>query len=221
VAGDARGPTLVRRKRGCPPGRADGDAARERHRPLVQVLAAEPDVLVRVTVLEDADAREARVGVLDSDHGVGALRERRAGHDPRCLAGPERDGRECARGDRLEHRQLDRGRVARPEDVRPANGVAVHRRVGPVRERDRRDHVVRQHATERVAQRHRLLLERSHPRDDPRDRLGHREHQGAPSVAPARNAARVSCTRSTSRFGTTWLFASIEKSSRRPSAVVT
>ena len=117
--------------------RRDRDPAGQRDRTLVQVLAAQPPVLAGVAILHDAYALEPGVGVFHAHHRVGALGERGTGHDARGLAGSEHTRGERPRGDRLDHRQRDRRRCARAEYVRPAHRVAVHRGVGPVRQRDR------------------------------------------------------------------------------------
>ena len=206
--------------------RGDRDPARQRDRSLMQILAAEAGVLARVAVLHDAYALNTGVGVLHAHDRIRALGKWRARHDARGLARSEYACGERARSDRFEHRQLDRMRLARAEHIICAHGVPVHRRVGPVRECDRRDDVAREDSAERVAQRDRFVRERRDVLENACDRFGDREHQGAPSDAPAsvaraRKTTSASCTRSTSRLATTWLLERIEKSTRRPSADVT
>ena len=73
------------------------------------------------------------------------MRDRRPGHDPRRLPGPDRDRRRLARGDLFDDRQL---RLASAEVGCPQR-VAVHHRLVERRHVEIADDVLRQHQAQR------------------------------------------------------------------------
>ena len=91
------------------------------------VGAAAPDVLPGVDGHEDGDvAGAAAVGLLDHDHGVGAVGHRRPGGDLRALARLEGAGGDVAGVHRLDAVEPPRVRPARPEGALGHHRVAVH-----------------------------------------------------------------------------------------------
>ena len=102
-----------------------------RRSPGADVLAGAADVGAVGGLDDDLRPRRSpRVGVLDADHGVGAVGHHRAGRDRDRLAGGELAARPGARpATRPTIRRLTGDASAAPAEVRRAHRVAVHRRV--------------------------------------------------------------------------------------------
>jgi hypothetical protein len=91
---------------------------------------------------------------LGGRHGVGALGQRRARHDARRLARPDR-AREDPAGQHLaDHAERERVVVRGAEGVAAADGIAVHRGAREARHVHGGAHVRREHAPDAVEQRH-------------------------------------------------------------------
>lgn len=66
--------------------------------------------------------------ILHPDHGVRAVRKRRAGHDPRGLSRADPFCGHIPRGDLFDHLQPDGILLPGPFGIPRAEGIAVHRR---------------------------------------------------------------------------------------------
>jgi hypothetical protein len=77
-------------------------------RPVLVVLTTRSDVLLHVASVPDDHSLEAAIGILDSDHGIRAFRNRRPGHDPHGFTGAECPAGEPAGGDGFRHGKHDR-----------------------------------------------------------------------------------------------------------------
>jgi hypothetical protein len=204
--------------------RAEPGTGRDGARALGDVLAARAHVascaecvVAHVAVVVHVHDRTVHHHVLDAHHGVGAGGHRGAGGDAHRLSRGEHAAPCAAGGHRAGEAQRDGGVGARAANVRRPHRDAVHSRVVPRRERDRRHDVGRQHAPERVAQRDPLGLQGDRAVEHRLDRLGDAEPQprtdrsahcppAAARVVPKRSAAMraasASATRSTWRVGT-------------------
>ena len=146
-------------------GRAQAPPGRYCRAAAAQVLAAQAAVVAGAQRAgRDADAAAFQPAQLLRHHGVEARRHHRAGHDAHAVAGRGRHRRHIAGmhgGGHPQHRLGAVGQRAAGE------GIAVHRRVVMGWHVDRRDHVLGQHAAERLAQRQRLAaVDRADRRGD-------------------------------------------------------
>src|SRR5205809_366887 len=125
-------------------------AGGQHDRALANVLATAPDVLFRVARIADRDMGLGRLrGVFLTDHGVGALREGRAGEDAGRLRLTNRLAGKLAGGDGLDDGEVGLGLL----EIRTAYRIAVHRGVVPGRQIDRTRDVFGENCVERLAQR--------------------------------------------------------------------
>ncbi len=131
-------------------------------RAFAHVLAGRPDVVARLDCGEDVYVLILRVhlGVLDLDDGIGARRERRAGHDANRRAGRHLLPWLVA-GRQLADDAQTCGRVRTcARGIGGPQRVAVHRRVGVWWNVDVGVDVLGQHAARRLQDRHLLRLQR-------------------------------------------------------------
>src|SRR6266545_1774317 len=140
--------------------RTEDRAGGQHDRALANVLATAPDVLLRVARVADRDSphppgplsvpeRGSFIRILLTDHGVGALRERRAGEDTGRLRLTNRLARKLAGGDGLDDGEVGLGLL----EVRTAYRIAIHRGVVPGWQIDRTRNVFGENCVERLAQR--------------------------------------------------------------------
>ncbi len=117
-------------------GRAHERAPFEGGLALLQVFAGRPDVVAGTDLAPEDDAVPPLLAVLDHDHGIGARREGRAGHDADGLSGADGLARAPPRGQVFQDLELDgppgplrgRARVGGPD------GITVHGRLGEGRD---------------------------------------------------------------------------------------
>jgi hypothetical protein len=142
------------------------------------VLAGLADEATRPGVGADQDGVALDAGLLDRHHRVGPRRHRPAGHDADRAA--RLDGRQPAGAgeDLAGDPEADRGGLAGPGQVGPADGEPVHGRVGERRQVLGRGHVVGQDAAEGVGQPDLADRQRGQPLQHARPRLGERHQVG-------------------------------------------
>ena len=117
------------------------------------ILPLGPDVSALLFGLKDFDRIGFRFGVLNLEHGVRALGDGGAGHDPDCLACSDSLAREPPGGHIFNDLQDSRRRHGVVLlDVLIANGKAIHGRVIPGGIIAIGDNVLGQHATESIEQ---------------------------------------------------------------------
>ena len=155
-------------------GRPQHAARSQRRLALGQVFATTAAVLAGLDDARvDVHTRSVNAAQLLRHHGVGARRHHRAGHDAHALHAAQ-----CAverragvdRGDHIEHAASAR------REQRAVESEAVHRRVVVCRHVDGRDDIARQHAAQRLRERHAFALrDRLDGGMDGRARLGHAE----------------------------------------------
>ena len=108
-----------------------------------------PSPLFRFSRIVECDAVfpfEARF--FDNDHRVGALRDRRAGHNPRRLPWAKRFGWRAARGDLFDDRQD--ASVSR--QITDPNRVSVHQRLVERRQIEVAGDILRKDEADRITQ---------------------------------------------------------------------
>ena len=162
----------ARERREANPGRGEALSRREQDVAQLNALTAPADVLAGAGTGLGDDGPVLAADVLDGHDRLGALRDRRARHDadrlPRgeCRRGPVASGHETGPlPERLAFREIVQ-----------ANRVAIHRRRVEGRPVDVRADLAGEHATQALAQRHRLLrTRRTRPAKD-RERLFDRSH---------------------------------------------
>ncbi len=131
---------------------------------LAHVLAAATNVRSRFYRPVDPHVRRSCVGVLHLHHRIGALGDRRPGHDSSGRAGSESDGRIGVGSDVGNHAQRDR----RVDHIVGANRIPIHRTVIRAWNVEGRDDLLAQHAPMRIGERD---LFRRHRRDFGEDTL--------------------------------------------------
>ncbi len=180
--------------------RPDRCPGREDRLTLAQVFASRADIVVGVTGICDRDALDATVAVLDTHDRVRPPWHRRARHDAGRSAGSHVDRREPTGGYRLQHLQHDRRLGGCPGHIVGANGVAVHGRIVPRRERDRRHDRGGEDLAERVEQRDALNRTGLDVRYDPVDCFCDGQHQrsGSPVDPRTRPVVAIMSGRATS-----------------------
>src|ERR1700712_367114 len=129
-------------------------------------------------------ARVVEAYILLHEHGVGALRHRRAGEYPRGVAGPDRFTRRRAGLDASGH---DKGGLRLGRKIAATDGIAVDRGIGERRQRQRRRNACRENPPVRRGEPDRLdLPHRRDPRGDDADGLVDRHHRAAEGKAIVR-----------------------------------
>jgi hypothetical protein len=146
-------------------------AAGRHRRARLDVGARPAQVLARLHAAQDAEPVSVDLRVLLHDHGIGALRDRRARQDARGLARSELAVGALSGREVLDHPQGRR----RARGLLGAQRVAVHRRVVERRDHARGADVLEQHSTDRPGETDHLPPERRHRPDDQLARLGHRD----------------------------------------------
>jgi hypothetical protein len=126
---------------------------------------------------------------LNGDDGVGAGRQRGAGHDLRGLSREEVSRTWAASRDLRDH-----GELATPlGEVLAADGEPVHRRVVEARHSLRRDHLPGAGAAERLEQRHAFRTQRLHLGQHCVERLVDADHAASSAVAPRLSPRSLIC----------------------------
>ena len=142
----------------------------------LHVLAAGPhEVAVADPPWDEQRARLLGHVLLGNDR-VRALGKRRAGEDPEGLARPQRPLRHRPRGHAAGQAETRGGPGRRGGGVGAAEGVAVHRGGRPRRHVARAVHVLREHAVEALDERHPLVAEHGHARQDAIERFLDGDH---------------------------------------------
>ena len=155
-------------------GRAHSLSCREHRLPRAQVLAGEAPILARLAhrARGDSDLVVGFGRALLHHDGIGAGRHDAAGENAHAFARRDRARPRLARerlADPVEHGVGIRLQVGK------AQRVAVHRRIVVARHRDRRHHVLRQHAAERAADMN--TLDRGHRCEKAADQLARLRHR--------------------------------------------
>src|SRR5205823_14471626 len=99
---------------------------------LSDVFALRPNVRTLLLFLEDLHRVRLVLRVFNLQYGIGALRKRRAGHDPDRLALPDRLGWKCPGRDVLDDLQDSRrGDGMNLPDIVMPDGKPIHRGIVP------------------------------------------------------------------------------------------